>query len=119
MLESQRNLMILSRNPELYPKQILLFSYCFIVSRIFYLMEFCFKKTRGKGDARGWLRHISNLFHLVTLVAGRAQCSNVLQCILLSSQLPLPLKHSELITCALDLNILLFYLKDSDYHLGP
>ena len=42
MLENQRNLMILSRNPELYPKQILLFSYCFIVSRIFYLMEFYF-----------------------------------------------------------------------------
>jgi len=56
-------------------------------------------------NARGWLRHISILFCLSTLVAGRAQCSNVsnvCQCILLlSSQLPLPL-DIELITCACD-----------------
>jgi hypothetical protein len=63
-----------------------------------------------------------HLFHLVTLVAGRAQCSNmsnVFQCILLlSSQLPLPLKHSVRQHVLL-IKIYFIELKDIVHHLGP
>ena len=75
MLESQRNLMILSRNPELYPKQI------FIVLVYFIRLSFAFRKLEERemlevGFATSLFCFVNYLV-LITLVAGKPQQSKI------------------------------------------